>query len=241
MRRGLGLFGVVGLLFLSIVLTGCDDKATEAEDDTYDIDRNGIPKFVQTDYIDLSQIHRISRFRSAEGHDYSDDFEDCRSMKHYYCPLGGDPGQSHTPSWATIEVRSPVHGTVSRVFEEWAGTQVQIRSADYPAFYFNIFHMAVADPVTVGETIAEGQLLGHHIGDQTMSDVAVGVSTPGGWKLISYFDVMADSLFQTYQADGVSSRSELIISREARDADPLACSGETFTSTGTLANWVILD
>ena len=236
--------GVALLLSLSVLPIGCgkdDGKGFGPDDDTYDIDKNGIPKFVRTDYIELSEIQKISRFRSAEGHSYSDDFEQCRSMKHYYCPLGGDPGPAHTPSWATIDIHSPVGGTISRVFEEWAGTQIQIKSAGYPAFYFIIFHVAVANTFTVGDVVAAGQLLGSHFGDQTMSDIAVGVSTPNGWKLISYFDVLTDSLFQSYQAAGVSSRDALIISREARDADPLTCSGETIIGSGSLENWIILN
>ena len=43
--------------------------------DTYDVDANGIPKFVTVDYIELGKIYRISKFRSGEGHYYSDDFE----------------------------------------------------------------------------------------------------------------------------------------------------------------------
>jgi len=38
-----------------------------------------------------------------------------------------------------------------------------------------------------------------------MSDIAVGVNTLSGWKLVSYFDVITDSIFQNYQARGVSS------------------------------------
>ena len=245
MKNSLRFVAIVALLVsLSVLLIGCgkdDGKGVQPKVDTYDVDKNGIPKFVRTDYIELLRIQKISRFRSAAGHDYSDDFEQCRSMKHYYWPFGGDPGQTHTPSWATINVHSPVGGTISRVYEEWAGTQIQIKSKDYPAFYFIIFHVAVANPVTVGDVVAEGQLLGNHIGDQTMSDIAVGVNTPGGWKLVSYFDVLTDSLFQSYQAAGVSSRDSLIISKEARDADPLTCSGETFTGSGTLENWVIIN
>ncbi|HVP56546.1 MAG TPA: hypothetical protein VMU02_00500, partial [bacterium] len=106
------------------------------------------------------------------------------------------------------------------------------------AFHFMIFHVAMVHPFAVGDVIAAGELLGNHIGDQTMSDIAVGVSTPNGWKLVSYFDVMTDSLFQSYQAAGVSSRDTLIIPREARDADPLTCSGETIVGSGSLENWV---
>ena len=41
----------------------------------FDLDTERIPIFVSSDYIDLSKIYRISRFRSGEGHDNSDDFE----------------------------------------------------------------------------------------------------------------------------------------------------------------------
>lgn len=35
-------------------------------------------------------------------------------------------------------------------------------------------------------------------------------------------------------------RNDMIISRAARDADPLTCNGEAFTTFGTLASWVSL-
>lgn len=243
MRSG-SILGVMAILVSVLALQfGCGDdgKGVGPGDDTYDVDKYGIPKFVRTDYIELARIQSISRLRSAEGHDYSDDFEECRSMKHYFWPLGGDPGQVHTPSWGTISIHSPVAGTVVRVLEEWAGTQMQIKSKDRPAFHFIIFHIAVASTVTVGDVISKGQMLGNHYGDQTWSDIAVGVSTPGGWKLISYFDVMTDSLFQSYEAAGVSSRDALIISKQERDADPLTCSGDTFVGKGNLQNWATVN
>ena len=42
-----------------------------------------IPQFVTHDYIDLDKITYITKFRSGSGHDYSDDYESCRNMKHY--------------------------------------------------------------------------------------------------------------------------------------------------------------
>jgi hypothetical protein len=233
--------GVALLMSLADLPVGCGKADVVGPTvGTYDVDKKGIPKFVRVDYLDLSRIQQISKFRSAAGHDYSDDFESCRSMKHYYWPLGGDPGQMHTPSWATIPLYAPVDGTISRIFQEWAGTQIQIQSSEFPAFFFSLFHVAEANPVAVGDTVAAGQLLGNHFGDQTMSDIAVGVNTPDGWKLVSYIDVLTDSLFARYQAAGVGSRVALIISEEARNADLLTCSGETIISSGTLENWVII-
>ncbi|HZY10208.1 MAG TPA: hypothetical protein VFF29_03560, partial [Bacteroidota bacterium] len=62
-----------------------------------------------------------------------------------------------------------------------------------------------------------------------------------GWKLVSYFDVITDDVFQNYQTRGISSRDTMIISRQARDADTLTCNGETFTNTGSIENWISLN
>lgn len=237
------LFIVFVLAFLP--MAGCkDDPASKKEfpagPTQYDVDKYGIPKFVRTDYIESYRIEQISRFRSSEGHDYSDGFESCRSMKHYLLPYGGSPGMVHNPTWGSIRIFAPVSGTVWQIDEEWAGTQVQIQAKDRPAFIFIIFHINLTAPLKIGDVITEGQFLGTHTGDQTMSDIAVGVMTPKAWKLISWFDTMTDSLFQTYQNRGVATRSDLIISKAERDANPLTCSGETFVGGGGLSNWVLL-
>jgi hypothetical protein len=227
---------LIAILFM-ISTTACKHSTSgngSTSDDIYDVDENGIPQFVEVDYITLDDIHRISKFRSGIGHDYSDDFETCRSMKHYFEPKS-------SIDWAVVQIFSPIDGRVSTIFEEWAGTQVQIRSNMYPAFIFIIFHVNLLDQLEVGDVISEGQQLGFHIGSQTMSDIAIGVHTPNGWMLVSYFDVMSDALFQDYQQRGLTSRSDAIISRELRDADTLECNGEEFENSGTLENWVILN
>jgi len=45
---------------------------------------DALPKVVTASYFPTDLVQRVSRFRSGFGHDYSDDFEDCRSMKHYF-------------------------------------------------------------------------------------------------------------------------------------------------------------
>ena len=201
---------------------------------TYDVNAKGIPKFVGVDYIKLGKILRISKFRSGIGHDYSDGFESCRSMKHYFEPKAN-------ADWSTVKVYSPVEGTVSGFTQESAGTQVSIQSKEYPAFYLNIFHINLASPLKVGDPVGAGQQLGTHIGSQTMSDIAVGVNTPSGRKLLSWFDVISDPVFQQCQPRGLVSRTDAIISKQARDADPLSCNGEAFTNAGNLGNWVNLN
>ncbi len=42
------------------------------------------PKFFTASHVDISKIEHVSKFRSRAGHDYSDSFETCCSMKHYF-------------------------------------------------------------------------------------------------------------------------------------------------------------
>lgn len=201
--------------------------------DKYDVDTNSIPKFVETDFIPLPTITRISKFRSGAGHDYSDDFESCRSMKHYFVP-------KDDIDWTTITISSPVTGTVSGIWQEWAGSQVWIVSTEQPAFEFRIFHVNPTVTLNIGDSSVEGQQIGTHASTETVSDIAVSVSTPKGKKLVSYFDVMTDLLFVSYQSRGLTTRDDVIISQAERDADPLTCNGEEFENSGNLENWVTL-
>lgn len=232
-------------VLLVVFLTSCDSIKNEEngngnggengeENNTYDVDANGIPRFVYINYIELAKIYRISKFRSGIGHDYSDDFESCRSMKHYFRPKA-------SLDWSKVKIFSPLDGTISRLTEDGTGSQVRIKSEEYPAFFFIIFHVNLSSPLNVGDVVTEGQMLGTHIGSQTMSDIAVGVNTPDGWKLVSFFEVITDPVFQDYKARGLSSRNAAIISKAARDADPLTCQGENFVNSGNLVNWVTLN
>ena len=189
--------------------------------------------FITTDYIELSKIERISKFRSGIGHDYRDDAESCRSMKHYYQP-------KTNISWSTVKIFSPVTGTVVRKFDEWAGTQLWIRPTQHSAYTIIIFHVALLRPIAEGDPVIEGEQLGTHIGPQTMSDIAVGYSLGNSWRLLSYFSLMSDSLFAHYVQRGIASRNDVIISATERNADPLNCSGETFGSNGSIENWITL-
>ncbi len=229
-RTPLGMMVVFLAAHLSVMCSmGCDQFYG-----TYDIDADGIPRFVDVDYIELSKIDHVSKFRSGQGHDYSDAFESCRSMKHYFYP-------KDSVDASAVKVFAPVDGTVSWLFQESAGTQIQIRSTEYPAFVFVIFHVNDGGSLGFGDTVVAGQQLGTHIGSMTGSDIAVRVNTPAGGKLVSYFDVMTDAVFAAYQARGVSTRDELILSQESRDAAPMTCAGEEFTSTDSLDSGVSLN
>lgn len=203
--------------------------------DVWDIDTEGYPKFINTNYIELDKIYQISKFRSSVGHDYSDAFEDCRSMKHYFQP-------KENTDWATIRIFSPVTGKITRAETEWAGLKLEVEAKDYPAFRFQIFHITPALIFNIGDEVVEGQQLGTHVGTQTMSDISVIVNDPTRQgRMISYFNLITDDVFNEYSQLGISSINELIISKELRDANPLICDGDAFISVDTLENWVILE
>jgi len=206
-------------LTLIFCAPGCKSPAQPSDDDT----SPSQPVKVTADYIELGRITRISKFRSGVGHDYSDSYESCRSMKHYFVP-GSYP----------VKIFSPVNGTISYLTVEWAGTQVGIKAG---ARTFVIFHVNVFSTLKVGDVVTAGQQIGTHIGSQTWSDIAVWE----GNRLLSYFNVMTDAVFQNYKNRGVGARSDLIITQAARDADPLTCSGDTFASQGNIPNWVYLN
>lgn len=215
----------------------------------YDIETREIPKFIDKDFIQLSKIEKISKFRSGFGHSYTDGNETCRSMKHYYTPYENFRENN------TVEIYSPVRGTIVSVLNDGYGEsiglknkQVQIKPDDQQAFICVLFHCDLASSaIATGSRVQAGELLGYarlYYDDlaeyATSFDIAIWVNTPSGMRLVSYFDTMMDAVFDSYVSRGAISRQDFIITKEARDADPLQCNGESFVADGNIDNWFIL-
>lgn len=235
------------VLLLWGITTSCEKGDENPEPETpeqnteiWNLEERGVPKFLEV-YIQPEEINRISKFRSGVGHDYSDDFESCRSMKHYF-----DVPQ-HT------EIRSPVKGELVWMQKEWAGHKLAIRSTEYPAFVIELFHVTLEGTLEVGALIEAGQLLGHHASGNTASDIAVMVQTDkdgpnentlprsNGIKLISYFDCInnqAMEAFHTGFRDGVG-REGFIISKESRDSERFDCENDWQFGGQRSQYWVV--
>jgi len=216
----------------------------------YDIDLNGVPKFIQSDFTQLHKIDGISKFRSGFGHSFTDGTESCRSMKHYFTPYSSFRENQE------MEIYAPVTGTITLVSNDGHGAStgmtnktIQIRPDDQPAFICELFHCdLVSSAIETGRKVQAGELLGHarlYYEDldehATSFDVAIWAQTPSGMRLVSYFDALTDAVFEQYMARGAASRDAIIISKEARDADPIQCDGERFLTGGNLDNWLILN
>ncbi len=216
-----------------------------------------INTFVNHHFVSLDHIEDISKFRSSAGHDYSDEFETCRSMKHYFSPPEADRINDNIP------VYSPVNGTVVVMHTEENGMEVDdgltnqkisIRSADYGAYEFTLFHIDLLSDLnlSLGSTVTAGELLGYARFERNNGgtdadsashdfDIAVSLNTHSGTKYISIFDVLTDNQFEdyiTWFGDSNMTRSDFIISEIDRNDNPLTCEGEEFTSFGDLSSWI---
>ncbi|MAW06800.1 MAG: hypothetical protein CME61_00810 [Halobacteriovoraceae bacterium] len=226
----------------------------ECATDTVDDTGVGADKLITQLPVDVGDIDNISYFRSSAGHDASDDFEDCRSMKHYIEPI--------TKLNDTNNVYSPFDGIVISMTTEEGNNfsddgktnqRISIRPTANPAYEVTLYHVDVLSSLnlTVGTAVNAGDHLGYgrlvrinsDSSDTTPSasndfDIQAKVLTPSGIRAVSVFQLMEDSVFTSFSAFG-SSVSDFIITKSQRDADALTCEGETFTSSGSLGSWIL--
>lgn len=200
------------------------------------VDADHPPHFIEADFVDLDRITAISKFRSGAGHDYSyGSDETCRSMKHYFSPNRNAESGDMTklmeePNPLTaIAIYSPVKGKIISMSGEQTpiGQQIRIRPDNAPAFDVRLFHVFPDDGIASGMQVAAGQKIGL-IGEHQGTDIAIVATTLKGSRYASYFAALPDDLLTKYLTRGASSRDDFIISREERDAQPLACNGEQF-------------
>lgn len=201
----------------------------------FGVDRNNLPKFIQTDFVDLSKIYSISKFRSGAGHDFSGGGETCRSMKHYFTPqhtteaeasFKANNGLPPKPDGKTdIAIYAPVDGKITDISEEHTpiGKQIAIVPDDAKQFKIRLFHIYPLDGIGFRSHLKAGQQIGV-IGQYQGTDIAVQIGTlPWQETYISYFQVMPDSIFASYIARGAKSRDDFVVTKEYRDTHPLQC------------------
>jgi hypothetical protein len=206
-------------------------------DSTYDLEALGPPRVLSANYIDLSKIGRVSRFRSTAGHSYVDaSGETCRSMKHYFEPKAG-------VDWTTVDVYAPTSGTIFHIAPDGiAGYRVLIAPRDLPVMDVQIFHVNLDPGIVLNSWVEAGDHLGTHASSATTSDIATSIGGKELGTLLSYFEVMTDAVFAEFQARGIAARQDAIITKEERDADPVPCTDEEqFTVHGTLPDWLELN
>lgn len=203
------------------------------------IDPDHPPQFIQADFVELDKVYDISKFRSGFGHDFSYlSGETCRSMKHYFSAMDstqpfykyeGLPIQDFPAPTVERDVKifSPVDGTMSVVNDDGIAYngEIQVVPDAYPNIVIRLMHVQKAPLANEGKVRA-GEFIGLVFANQSF-DLAIQADlTNNGEKkigYISYFAALPDSLFANYQARGIQSREDLIITKEYRDAHLLTC------------------
>ena len=177
----------------------------------------------------------------------TDPTETNRNMKHYFSPVESlrASGKDNV-----LELHAPFDGSIYRVTDEghdsgYVNKQVWIQSSASPDIFAIVFHVNLLDlfpdywndyPAEYWShhgaddtdyerlTVSSGEVIGYADLRGTISDIAIlrKVSITE-YHYLSYFDdaVMTEQAFALYQQYGLSSRGDVIVSKEFRNANPL--------------------
>lgn len=248
--RGVVFFLAHAVIGVGVILGAAAACASPAELDWDHPFEPGtsLPRFLTHDFIDISNVVAISKFRSGAGHVFADEYEaPDRSMKNYIQPLASLSGSLGTN--IDLAVFAPTSGTVVSIAPEGRlpsgeirGYQVHIVPDGHAMFEVRLFHVNTLESLAVGTHVVAGDQLGFadmreaHDSDIAIDgifkEVPVYSDRPSGWgymdrgvKLFSPFDFMTDALFDEYLLRGAHDRDDFAISKAFRDDHPADFSG----------------
>ncbi|MBI2549579.1 hypothetical protein HYV83_00170, partial [Candidatus Woesearchaeota archaeon] len=201
-------------------------------------------KLIIANPLDLSQIARISKFRSCYGHDYSGlniegENETLRSMKHYI-----EFSSKFLGSKNAVKVFAPFEGKIAEILEA-GGKQIFISADKDPQWNFIFFHITIEPDIKVGTAVKAGQLVGHaYVREWPNFDFALKEFSRTGETFESPFLHMQDSILDEYASYGVTPEN-IIVTRQFRDIHPCPIKGaidgeEAFTGETEKEDFVVL-
>ena len=132
-----------------------------------------LPLFITASHIDVSDIERISLFRSNAGHDYSDSFESCCSMKHYYRPFNYYEKRFTQPIFSPVDgvilyigvdensgeaswLRDYKEATGKQPPDDYLDTKVFIRPDKAPNLWVRLHHVSPTQEILAAVTPSSG-------------------------------------------------------------------------------------
>lgn len=223
--------------------------------------RNAPPPQIVANFTELNKIEKISKYRSCAGHTTvpKDEREMKRSMKHYFSVkpeyLGDD----------TVAIYSPYDGYVAVVREDQAeGLEGEIWVVPKDIFAilppvgrwsFSVQHIYVREGLRRGSEVRAGELIGYAAAatkNRSTFDVvyAKGSVIPkriDNWvgpfsDLDSVFNHMSEDVFAQYQKKAITSKEDLVLSKEERDQNPCTYKddGPYFLNHEDSKNWTVL-
>ncbi len=204
-------------------------QETPAQEATQQPESKSSDKFIVANPIDLSQIARISKFRSCIGHDYSGlnadgEKETLRSMKHYI-----EPNSQLLGSENKIKIFAPFDGKVFELEESPPGNRISFSADISSKWKFIFFHVNPLPEIKSGSKVKAGQLIGYvdKLSEHNF-DFALKQFNWGKQVFDSPFLHMSSSLLDEYAAKGITLEN-IITPKTERDNNPCPVSG---TSNG---------
>jgi len=187
----------------------------------------GDEQFITSNPVDLSQINRISKFRSCIGHDYSGtnsegQQESNRSMKHYVEPINSLAGTS-----GKLQVFAPFDGKITQAKSEGRGQQVWISTSN--GWHFIFFHIDLLEQFSDGSSVNSGEHIGYAnlLMGAANFDIGLKQFGPGKQVFNSPFLYMDSTVLDEYLEKGLTPE-DVIISKFERDSNPCNFAEESY-------------
>lgn len=184
---------------------------------TYTISPNQLDQVIGQPYltslhVELDKIKKISRYRSAAGHNFIDySGESCVNLKHYFHTYSEGSITPTTPLPSSLKYYAPANGTIvnitqTRVSEDPTDYEVDIRLSANENVIVRIFHITPKSGLSVGDVVSSGEEIATAPSAHLDSgDFAVYVLTTQGYRHLSMFEIMSPSVLQAYIDKGIST------------------------------------
>ncbi len=188
-------------------------------------------------HVELDKIEKISKYRSAAGHNFVDySGENCVNLKHYFQTFdeGIEPASSELPS--SLLYFAPANGTIvsigqARPSQDPTDYEIDIKLEANENIIVRLFHLTPETGIELGATVSSGQLVGRaptaHLGS---GDFAVYILTNQGYRHISMFEIMNTNVLSEYISRGIDSNWRQDLYYETTDQYPsqITCENGTF-------------
>lgn len=219
------------------------------------------PPLIVDNFVDLNKIEKISRYRSCVGHTTvpQDKSEMKRSMKHYFWVKPEFVGTN------AVTIFAPYEGYVSDVRSDpkenlegeiWIVPKRALPMLPpFGVWQFSVQHIIVRNDLRRGSEVKAGDIIGYAAipsEDRASFDIvyakqALIPKMIDNWRspfsdLDSVFNHMSENVFVQYQGKEISSKEDLIISKEKRNENPCKYleRGPYFSNQDDPSNWVII-
>ncbi len=198
-----------------------------------DVDNIIGQQYLTAHHVEFAKIKKVSRYRSAAGHNFVDySGESCVNLKHYFHTYReGEVGDgSQLPG--SLDYFSPAAGTVvtigkPRPSEDPTDYELDIQLDANENVIIRIFHVNLLNSIEVGTHLSAGQAIGEApTTSLDAGDFAVYVLTDKGYRHISMFEIMSESLIDEYRARGVGQNWRQSLYYAAEDDYPNAITCE---------------